>query len=80
MEELLEAIAPESLLEWSLALVMIDKEQDIILCAILQLGIYYQLLWYIVSTLNVNWHTVAFAGNVVAQDVVLTSVSTKSNE
>ena len=51
MEELLEVIAPESLLEWSLALVMIDKEQDIILCAILQLGIYYQLLWYIVSTL-----------------------------
>jgi len=67
-------------LVWCLILVMVHKEQDIILCAILQPGIYFQLLWYIVSTLNVNWHTVTVAGGVVAQDIVLTSVSTKSNE
>ena len=59
---------------------MIGKEQDIILCTILQPGIYFQPLRYIVSTLNVSWHTVTVAGGAVAQDTVLASVSTKSNE
>ena len=59
---------------------MINKEQDIILCAILQPGIYFQLLWYILSPLNVNRHAVTVAGSVVAQDIGLTSVSTNTNE
>ena len=57
-----------------MTLVMIGKEQDIILCTILQPGIYFQPLRYIVSTLNVNWQTVTVAGGTVTQDTVLTSV------
>lgn len=77
IDELLQGIVFELFLVWCLIFVMIDKEQDIILCVILQFGIYFQFLWYIVFSLNVNWYIVIIVGGVVVQDIVLIFVFIK---
>lgn len=65
IDKLLKFIASKPFLAWGLALVMVHKEQDIVLRSILQLRIYDQFLWYVVSALNVNWDAVTPAGGVI---------------
>lgn len=77
MHNLLELTASESFLERCLAPVVADKEEDI-LCSVLKLGIYFKILWYFPSRLDINWDTLASARGIVAQDIVLTFVPTNS--
>ena len=64
IHKLLEAISAESLLVWFLALVMVHKEQDIILCSVLESEIYGEILLYLISLLDIDWNTVSVASGV----------------
>lgn len=79
VDKFLQAIAAESLLVWGLALVVIHKKQDTILCSILKSEIYGEILFYFISLLDINWNTVLVVSGVFTQDIVLTSVSTEAS-
>lgn len=76
----MEVTASESLLKRFLFLIVINKEQDILLHSILQSGIYSKTPRYVVPPLNVHWNVVAACEGVVTQDIVLVSISTNAKE